>query len=70
MKAIKLNTAIAKDNGEYADAGSVVSVPGDVSEDRAIDMVDSGFAVEFDPDNQNAETEAEAPAPTKAKSKG
>lgn len=69
MKAIKLNTAICKDNGEYADSGSVVSVPGDVSEDRAIDMIDSGFAVEFDPDNQEASEEQPAPTPAKSKAK-
>lgn len=61
MKQIQLLTASSTDAGEFRDGGSILTVgaKGDVSADRAAELVGAGQAVEFKGDGK-ADTGADA----------
>lgn len=46
MKAILALTAVATAAGTFADSGSILAIPDDVSAERADELVASGSAVE------------------------
>lgn len=54
MKQIQLLTASSTDAGEFRDGGSILTVgaKGDVSAERAAELVRSGQAVEFKADGK------------------
>ena len=61
MKRILVHTAISTDAGAYADSGSVLAIPDDLSAERAKELVASGSAAEhFDDVEETPKSKAKA----------